>query len=96
MAIVVNDKVRKGEQRLGVLYDQGKVRRRREWRGLESTAIDFAGWLKTWGMLLGTFSKDLIPALNTTFWYRWMISYMCCVSFMDKNTRSEEHTSELQ
>ena len=39
-----------------------------------------------WGMLLGTFSKDLIPALNTTFWYRWMISYMCCVGFMDKNT----------
>ena len=32
-------------------------------------------------MLLATFSKDLIPALNTTFWYRWMISYMCGVSF---------------
>ena len=38
---------------------------------------------------LATFSKDLIPALNTTFWYRWMISYMCCVSFMDKNTMGQ-------
>ena len=62
---------------------------RREWRGVESTLVDFSGWLKVWGMLLATFSKDLIPALNTTFWYRWMISYMCCVSFMDKNTMGQ-------
>ena len=56
---------------------------------MESTLVDFSGWLKVWGMLLATFSKDLIPALNTTFWYRWMISYMCCVSFMDKNTMGQ-------
>lgn len=40
-------------------------------------------------MLLGTFSKDLVPALNMTFYYRWMISYVCCVSFMDKNTMGQ-------
>ena len=79
-----------GEKQLGTLYRKGDMATvRREWRGVESTLIDFAGWLKTWGMLLGTFSKDLIPALNTTFWYRWMISYMCCVSFMDKNTMGQ-------
>ena len=62
-----------GEKRLGDLYRKGDmVTVRREWRGLESTAIDFAGWLKMWGMLLGTFSKDLVPALNTTLYYRWM------------------------
>ena len=67
-----------GEKRLGDLYRKGDmVTVRREWRGLESTAIDFAGWLKMWGMLLGTFSKDLVPALNTTLYYRWMISYIC-------------------
>ena len=76
-----------GEKHLGYLYRKGGMATvRREWKGLESTAIDFAEWVKMWGLLLGTFSKDLVPALNTTFWYRWMISYMCCVGFMDKNT----------
>lgn len=40
---------------------------------------------RMWGMLLGTFSKDLIPAVNMMFHYRWMVSYFCCHSFMDKN-----------
>ena len=81
------DLLKNGEKHLGTLYRKGDMATvRREWRGVESTLIDFSGWLKVWGMLLGTFSKDLIPALNTTFWYRWMISYMCCVGFMDKNT----------
>lgn len=38
-----------------------------------------------WGMLLMTFSKDLVPALNATLYYRWMVSYFCCHGFMDKN-----------
>ena len=79
--------LKNGEKHLGYLYRKGAMATvRREWKGLESTAIDFFEWVKMWGLLLGTFSKDLIPALNTTFWYRWMISYMCCVGFMDKNT----------
>ena len=74
------DLLKNGEKKLGKLYRKGDMATvRREWKGVESTAIDFAGWLKIWGMLLATFSKDLVPALNTTFWYRWMISYMCCV-----------------
>ena len=82
--------LKNGEKHLGTLYRKGDMATvRREWRGVESTLIDFSGWLKVWGMLLATFSKDLIPALNTTFWYRWMISYMCCVSFMDKNTMGQ-------
>ena len=81
------DLLKNGEKHLGYLYRKGAMATvRREWKGLESTAIDFFEWVKMWGLLLGTFSKDLIPALNTTFWYRWMISYMCCVGFMDKNT----------
>ena len=75
-----------GEKRLGKLYRKGAMATvRREWRGVKDTAYDYKEWLRMWGMLLATFSKDLIPALNTTFWYRWMISYMCCVGFMDKN-----------
>ena len=80
------DLLKNGEKHLGRLYRKGAMATvRREWRGVKDTAYDYKEWLRMWGMLLGTFSKDLIPALNTTFWYRWMISYMCCVGFMDKN-----------
>lgn len=75
-----------GEKRLGRLYRKGAMATvRREWRGVKDTAYDFAEWAKMWGMLLGTFSKDLIPALNSATHYRWMISYFCCHGFMDKN-----------
>ena len=64
------DLLKNGEKHLGTLYRKGDMATvRREWRGVESTLIDFSGWLKVWGMLLATFSKDLVPALNTTFWY---------------------------
>ena len=57
-----------GEKRLGNLYRSGSMATvRREWRGVRDTGVDFAEWLKMWGMLLGTFSKDLVPALNEIF-----------------------------
>ena len=75
-----------GEKNLGRLYRKGAMATtRREWRGIRDTAVDFYEWGRMWGMLLSTFSKDLVPALNTTLWYRWMISYVCCVNFADKN-----------
>ena len=76
-----------GEKQLGKLYRKGAMATvRREWRGVESTAMDFYYWCKMWGMLLGTFSRDLVPALNSVLHYRWMMSYLCCVGFLDKNT----------
>ena len=88
------DLLKNGEKHLGKLYRQGAMATvRREWRGVRDTGVDFKEWLKMWGMLLGTFSKDLIPALNATLWYRWMISYMCCVGFMDKNTMGQRSTA---
>ena len=76
-----------GEKRLGRLYRSGSMATvRREWRGVKDTGVDFYEWLRMWGMLLTTFSKDLVPALNGALHYRWMISYFCCHSFMDKNT----------
>ena len=81
------DLLLKGEKQLGKLYRSGSMATvRREWRGIKDTGYDFAQWLKMWGMLLSTFSKDLVPALNSVTHYRWMMSYLCCVSFMDKNT----------
>ena len=80
----------KGEKKLGRLYKKGAMTTvRREWRGVGDTAYDFYEWLRMWGMLLGTFSKDLIPALNSVLHYRWMMSYLCCVGFMDKNTMGQ-------
>ena len=80
----------KGEKKLGRLYKKGSMSTvRREWRGVADTAYDFYEWLRMWGMLIGTFSKDLIPALNSVLHYRWMMSYLCCVGFMDKNTMGQ-------
>ena len=83
----VKDLVLNGEKQLGKLYDKRKMATvRREWRGVKDTGVDFYEWGKMWGMLLATFSKDLVPALMGAVHYRWMISYFCCHSFMDKNT----------
>ena len=80
------DRILNGERSLGRLYAKGAMATvRREWRGIRDTAYDFYEWARMWGMLLMTFSKDLIPALNSALYYRWMISYFCCHGFMDKN-----------
>ena len=80
------DVILNGERRLGRLYRKGAMATvRREWRGIKDTAYDFYEWARMWGMLLMTFSKDLVPALNATLYYRWMVSYFCCHGFMDKN-----------
>ena len=84
------DRILNGERKLGRRYRSGDMAPvRREWRGLESTAIDFWNWAKVWGMFLGTFSKDLIPSLNAAVYYRWMISYFCAHGFLDKNTMGQ-------
>ena len=80
------DVIKNGERHLGRLYRDGAMCTvRREWRGIKDTAYDFYEWARMWGMLLGTFSKDLIPAVNMMFHYRWMVSYFCCHGFLDKN-----------
>ena len=63
------DRVINGERSLGRLYRKGAMATvRREWRGVKDTAYDFWEWARMWGMLLGTFSKDLIPAMNSALW----------------------------
>ena len=65
------DAILYGEKRLGRLYAKGAMATvRREWRGIKDTAYDFYEWARMWGMLLMTFSKDLIPALNSALHYR--------------------------
>ena len=58
------DFVINGEKQLGKLYANGKMATvRREWRGVKDTGADFYEWARMWGMLLATFSKDLVPAM---------------------------------
>ena len=79
------DLIVNGEKHLGRLYRKGDMATvRREWRGVKDTLYDFKEWAHIWGMLLLTFSKDLIPALNGLFYYRWYVSYFCCHGFADK------------
>lgn len=84
MAIVVNDKERKGEKQLGVLYDHGKVRRRREWRGLKDTLYDYTRWL----YLLSILAKVIIKPRNVKamFRYRWFGNYLAVPHMLDKFT----------
>ena len=69
------DAILNGEKSLGRLYRKGAMATvRREWRGIKDTAYDFYEWARMWGMLLMTFSHDLVPALNSALYDRWMIS----------------------
>ena len=82
------DFLKNGEKQLGKLYANGKMATvRREFRGIKDTGVDFYEWMRMWGMLLATFGRDLVPAMMGAVHYRWMISYFCCHSFMDKNTQ---------
>lgn len=45
MMVTNEGKRRIGDQQLGVLFDGGKVRCRREWRGVRDTLYDYGRWL---------------------------------------------------
>lgn len=75
-----------GEKHLGRLYRSGKIAfTRREWRGVESTARDFAGWLKIWGVMMGMVMQDPISIAEGLFEYRWFSSYLSLPAFADRN-----------
>ena len=46
-----------GADRLGDFYTNGKVRKRREWRGLKDTMYDYKCWLGIMGTLAGFIIK---------------------------------------
>lgn len=73
-----------GSSRLGDLYGDGKVRRRREWRGVKDTWYDYIRWLKIMGML----AKFMMHPNNVKgfFRYRWMLNYLAVPMMIDKHT----------
>lgn len=84
METLKNPKQRAGEQTLGGLYNSGKVRKRREWRGFKDTMYDFGMWLKTWGFLMTvSMGKGFVKGI---FRYRWLSNYLAVPHMIDKYT----------
>lgn len=77
-------KERVGEKELGVLFDGGKVRKRREWRGLKDTLYDYARWLYIMSILAKFIAKP--RNIKAMFRYRWMANYLATPHMVDKFT----------
>lgn len=73
-----------GSVPLGSFYNGGKVRSRREWRGVKDTMYDYSRWLKIMGML----TKFLANPTNIKgfFRYRWMSNYLAVPMMIDRHT----------
>jgi len=74
-----------GADRLGDFYTKGKVRKRREWRGLVDTLYDYKCWL---GIML-ILGKFIIKPRNikAMFRYRWMANYLAVPMMVDRHTQ---------
>ena len=84
MALVENSRKRIGEKQLGVLFDGGKVRRRREWRGVKDTLYDYFRWLYLLSILAGVIIKP--RNVKAMFRYRWFANYLAVPHMLDKFT----------
>lgn len=74
-----------GSEKLGSLYTMGKVRRRREWRGVRDTLYDYVRWLHIMGIL----TKFIVKPRNIKafFRYRWMANYLAAPMMVDRHTQ---------
>ena len=74
-----------GSEPLGSFNTDGKVRNRREWRGVKDTLYDYSRWLKVMGIL----SKFLMNPTNLRgmFRYRWMANYLAVPMMIDRHTQ---------
>jgi hypothetical protein len=82
--VVSEHPARKGDQQLGVLFDEGKVRKRREWRGLKDTLYDYWRWLGIYVILIKFIAKP--RNIKGFFRYRWMANYLFVPHMLDKFT----------
>jgi hypothetical protein len=73
-----------GSEKLGSFYSGGRVRKRREWRGIKDTFYDYCCWLKIMWML----AKFIVKPANLKgfFRYRWMLNYLAVPMMIDKHT----------
>lgn len=74
-----------GKDRLGALYTNGKVRKRREWRGFADTMYDYWRWLHIMGILAGFIIKP--RNIKAMLRYRWMANYLAVPMMLDRHTQ---------
>ena len=74
-----------GSEPLGNFYTNGKVRKRREWRGVKDTLYDYTRWLHIMGIL----TKFIVKPRNIKafFRYRWMSNYLAVPMMVDRHTQ---------
>lgn len=72
------------------LYNGGKTKMRREWRGLSDTWYDYKCWVKNWGQLF-KFAAN-VQNLKGFFRYRWMLDYLAAIDLVDRSTEGTRGT----
>jgi len=74
-----------GKDHFGDFYTNGKVRKRREWRGFKDTFYDYTRWL----YIMKTLSAFLMNPRNIKglFRYRWMVNYFAVPMMVDRHTQ---------
>ena len=71
-----------GKDKLGSFYTDGRVRKRREWRGIKDTLYDYSRWLHILGTLAGFVMKP--RNVKAMFRYRWMANYLAVPMMVDR------------
>lgn len=74
-----------GAEALGRFFTDGKVRKRREWRGFKDTWYDYTRWLFIMKTLAGFIIKP--RNIKAMFRYRWMVNYFAVPMMVDKHTQ---------
>lgn len=74
----------------GRLYNGGKARSRREWRGLADTWYDYRCWVKNWAQLAKFATNP--QCLKGFFRYRWMLDYLATIDMVDRHTEGTRGT----
>ena len=71
-----------GKDRLGSFYTGGKVRSRREWRGVKDTFYDYTRWL----YIMSQLGMFMMKPRNVKgfFRYRWMSNYLAVPMMVDR------------
>ena len=68
----------------GKLYDGGRTKIRREWRGLSDSWYDYRCWARNWGRLVKFITNP--QCFKGFFRYRWMLDYLAAIDFIDRCT----------
>lgn len=79
-----------GSEKLGNLYNGGKARKRREWRGVKDTWYAYTRWLIIWKTLFLFMIKP--NNIRGFFRYRWMVNYLAVPDFFDRHTEGMRGT----